>query len=75
MDCEMPLMDGFQATRAIREHEASSGAPRLPIIALTADAYPEHRLKCREAGMDDFLAKPLRFEEVRDTIAKWSRGR
>ena len=75
MDCEMPVMDGFAATRAIREHESRCGARRTPIVALTADAYPEHRLRCLEAGMDDFLPKPLRFEDVRAKLAQWGRAR
>ncbi len=71
MDCEMPVMDGLAATRAIREHEAQAGARRTPIVALTADAYPEHRLRCREAGMDDFVPKPLRFKEVHEKLVQW----
>jgi two-component system, sensor histidine kinase len=56
MDVQMPVMDGFAATRSIR----SRGFAALPIIALTANAFPEDAKLCREAGMSDFLAKPLR---------------
>ena len=56
MDVQMPVMDGFAATRSIR----SRGFASLPIIALTANAFPEDAKRCRDAGMSDFLAKPLR---------------
>ncbi len=68
MDCQMPVMDGFEATRRIRAHLA--GRP-LPIIALTANAMAEDRAACLAAGMDDFLAKPVRQDELRTTLAKW----
>ncbi len=68
MDCQMPTMDGFEATRRIRDF--LQGA-RLPIIALTANAMAEDRTACLAAGMDDFLAKPVRQEELRITLAKW----
>ncbi|MEN2787985.1 PAS domain S-box protein [Sphingomonas qilianensis] len=57
MDCQMPVMDGFAATRAIRARSGS--AATMPIVALTASAQPEHRARCREAGMDEHLTKPL----------------
>ncbi|HEX8341581.1 MAG TPA: response regulator [Tepidisphaeraceae bacterium] len=60
MDCSMPEMDGFEATRLIRAHEAAGpGRPRLPIIALTAEAMNGDREKCRSVGMDDYIAKPI----------------
>jgi signal transduction histidine kinase/ActR/RegA family two-component response regulator len=74
MDCQMPVMDGFTATRAIRDWEAAHGRPRLPVIALTADAFPEDRAHCLAAGMDDFLAKPIVCEQLQALIAKWGGG-
>ena len=69
MDCEMPVMDGFSATVAIRRRE--SGAKRIPIIALTADATPAGRDACLAAGMDDYLAKPFRREALHATLVRW----
>ncbi len=68
MDCQMPEMDGFEATRRIR---ALSGSRHVPIIALTANVMTEDRLACTAAGMDDFVAKPIRQEELRATLARW----
>jgi signal transduction histidine kinase/CheY-like chemotaxis protein len=59
MDCEMPIMDGYQTTRAIRALEAHLNLTALPIVALTAHALPEHREACLAAGMTDYLTKPL----------------
>jgi signal transduction histidine kinase/CheY-like chemotaxis protein len=59
MDLEMPLMDGWEATTAIRAREASLGARRVPIVALTAHAMKGHDARCREAGMDAYITKPL----------------
>jgi len=69
MDVHMPDMDGWMATRLIRRAEA--GIRHTPIIALTADAALSHRQRCREAGMDDFLAKPLTLEDLRSVLARW----
>ena len=63
MDINMPAMDGVEATRAIRRIERDSG-DHLPIIALTADALPDNRLRCREAGMDAFATKPVNMDEL-----------
>lgn len=68
MDCQMPIMDGFEATRRIRAH--LQGRP-LPIIALTANVMPADRAACLAVGMNDFLAKPVRQGELRTTLAKW----
>ncbi|MHB1322800.1 MAG: response regulator [Coriobacteriia bacterium] len=59
MDVQMPVMDGLQATQAIRDREATSGTRRLPIIGVTAHALPEHARMCREAGMDAVVTKPV----------------
>lgn len=59
MDCEMPHMDGFEATEAIREYEKSNNLTRLPIVALTAHALEDVRRQCIESGMNDFLTKPI----------------
>jgi two-component system sensor histidine kinase/response regulator len=59
MDLQMPEMDGLDATRAIRARELAQGLPRIPIIAMTARAMTEDRDKCRDAGMDGFISKPL----------------
>jgi signal transduction histidine kinase/ligand-binding sensor domain-containing protein/DNA-binding NarL/FixJ family response regulator/HPt (histidine-containing phosphotransfer) domain-containing protein len=69
MDVHMPDMDGWTATGLIRRAEA--GIRHTPIIALTADAAEGHRQRCREAGMDDFLAKPLALEDLRAALARW----
>jgi CheY-like chemotaxis protein len=62
MDCHMPVMDGFAATAAIRAREAGTGR-HVPIVALTASAMHEDRLRCTEAGMDEFLSKPVQLAD------------
>ena len=74
MDCQMPVMDGFTATMQIRQWEQANNRPRLPIVAVTAGAFAEDRMRCMESGMDDFLAKPLGFEELNAALAKWLDG-
>jgi signal transduction histidine kinase/ActR/RegA family two-component response regulator len=74
MDCEMPIMDGFTATRLIREFEAGIGAPRTPIIALTANALTGDREHCLRQGMDDYLSKPIEQRQLSVLVAKWLGG-
>ncbi len=71
MDMQMPVMDGVTATEHIRAMEAQAGTGRLPIIALTANAFEDDRQRCREAGMDDFITKPINMEALKAVIAKW----
>ncbi|WP_062380356.1 hybrid sensor histidine kinase/response regulator [Pseudomonas abietaniphila] len=68
MDCNMPVMDGYAATRLIRQ---SGKWPDLPIIALTANAMPEEREHCKNAGMNDYLAKPFHREELVNLLDQW----
>jgi CheY-like chemotaxis protein len=87
MDCQMPEMDGFAATRGIRELEAGSSrhpdasasglehrASRLPIIAMTANSMQGDRARCLEAGMDDYISKPVQPEELGEKINRWLSG-
>jgi CheY-like chemotaxis protein len=62
MDLGLPKLSGLEATRAIRQSEATSGKKRTPIAALTANAYPQDKEECTKVGMDDFISKP--FEEI-----------
>ncbi len=70
MDCQMPMMDGFEATRIIRQQEAGSGQ-HIPIIAMTANAMEGDRDLCLSAGMDDYIPKPVQFEQLRQTLERW----
>jgi CheY-like chemotaxis protein/HPt (histidine-containing phosphotransfer) domain-containing protein len=70
MDGQMPVMDGYEATRAVRAME--TGARHTPIIALTASAMPEDRLRCLAAGMDDFIAKPVTPEQLAAMMRRWA---
>ena len=64
MDCEMPVLDGFEATRRIRAHEQREHLARIPVVALTAHVLDSHRLEGMTAGMDDYLAKPVENEQL-----------
>ncbi len=70
MDCQMPVMDGYEATRQIRQSE--SPERRAIIIAVTAHAFPGDRESCIQAGMDDYIAKPFKQAELRSIITKWT---
>jgi PAS domain S-box-containing protein len=70
MDCQMPELDGFEATRRIRAGDAAGIDPDIPIIALTAYAMAEDRLKCLQAGMNDHITKPVRSEDLRQAFMR-----
>ncbi len=70
MDCQMPVMDGYEATAAIRQLTGGQGA-RLPIIAVTANSMHDDEAKCIAAGMDDFLAKPYTLAQLRSVLERW----
>ncbi len=71
MDCQMPEMDGYTASRELRQRERATKAPRLPIVALTANALEGDRERCLDAGMDDYLTKPFRRDTLRAMLARW----
>jgi CheY-like chemotaxis protein/HPt (histidine-containing phosphotransfer) domain-containing protein len=71
MDLQMPDIDGLTATAMIRRTESVGGGRRTPIIAVTANASATHREACLAAGMDDFLGKPLLYENLREMLKRW----
>ena len=71
MDCQMPVMDGYEATMAIRARETRDGRPRMPIIAMTANAMAGDREQCLASGMDDHVAKPIQERQLADTLRRW----
>ena len=73
MDCQMPIMDGFEATRIVRKMERERGG-HIPILAMTANAMQGDRGICLAAGMDDYLAKPVRMDELESMLSFWLKG-
>ncbi len=71
MDCQMPVMDGYTATRIRRQNEQSSALTHIPIIAMTANAMAGDREKCLNAGMDDYMSKPLNRALLEQTLRRW----
>jgi CheY-like chemotaxis protein len=71
LDCQMPVLDGYQSAKAMRERERHSSEDHVPIVALTANAMVEDRARCLGAGMDDYVSKPVRLEDLREILARW----
>ena len=69
MDCRMPNMDGYEATQEIRRAEESK--QHIPVLALTANASEEDRMKCIASGMDDIILKPFQASELSSALSKW----
>jgi len=74
MDCQMPELDGIEATRRIRKREAEKALPHTPIIAMTANAMDGDEDNCIAAGMDDYVAKPVRTEILAAMFSRWTRS-
>jgi signal transduction histidine kinase/CheY-like chemotaxis protein len=72
MDMQMPVLDGIEATRCIRAHEAANGLSRVPIMAMTANAMQGDRERCLEAGMDDYVAKPINQAELMSKLSRFA---
>lgn len=69
MDCQMPGMDGLEATRLLRSREPEG--TRVPVVAVTGRTEAEDRRRCLDAGMDDYLTKPIMVDELRTVLARW----
>jgi signal transduction histidine kinase/ligand-binding sensor domain-containing protein/DNA-binding response OmpR family regulator len=69
MDCQMPEMDGYEATRLVRAREGAAG--QIAVVALTADAMPGARERCQQAGMNDYLTKPVKRDQLFEALSKW----
>jgi CheY-like chemotaxis protein len=71
MDCVMPEMDGYEATRQIRDPRTGARNPNVRIIAITSNGIPENRDECLRAGMNDYLLKPISMKDLATVLAKW----
>lgn len=71
MDMQMPVMDGLEATKIIRNFELNNQIERTPIVAMTANAMIEHETQCLEAGMDAYITKPIKMEKLQDVLQLW----
>ncbi len=71
MDCQMPKMDGYEATKVIRKNQSLEASCRIPIVAMTANALKGNREKCLDSGMDDYLSKPIDAYELEEKIRYW----
>ena len=71
MDIQMPVMDGYEATARIRDPRGSAHAHDIPIIAMTANAMKGDQEKCLQAGMDDYISKPIDSSELQAKVNKW----
>ena len=71
MDCEMPVLDGYATTLALREHERTHQLRHLPVLALTAHVMQEHQIRARECGMDDYLCKPVDINALKQKLAEY----
>ena len=71
MDCQMPEMDGFAATRILRDYEKQMSKPHITVIAMTANVMEGDRERCLDAGMDDYIGKPVQLEELEEILLRW----
>ena len=71
MDVQMPVLDGLEATRAIRRWETDRGRPRVPIVAVSAGVFDDQRRQCIDSGMDDFVGKPVVIDELVAALSRW----
>jgi CheY-like chemotaxis protein len=75
MDVQMPVMDGLEAVQIIRSAGPGILNPKIPIIAVTAHAMKDDEERCLNAGMDDYISKPLNIARLREVVVKWTQGR